>query len=57
MPAGKGSQLTGDGQPLGSKTDSKPTIEKKNELDRLMGKLELDLVKNNLNASGQECAV
>lgn len=62
MPFGKESQSIGDGQSLGSKTNlrsvtnSKPTIEKKNELDRLMEKLELDLAKNNLNASGLKSA-
>lgn len=63
MPLGKESQLIGDGQSLGSKinlrsvTNSEPSIEKENELDRLMEKLELDLAKNNLNASGQKSAV
>lgn len=62
MPFGKESQSIGDGQWLGSKTNlrsvtnSKPSIEKKNELDRLMEKLELDLAKNNLNASGLKSA-
>lgn len=62
MPFGKESQSIGDGQSLGGKinlrsvTNSKPSIEKKNELDRLMEKLELDLAKNNLNASGLKSA-
>lgn len=59
----KGSQGSVDGQSLGGETklfnvtNSKPPVEEENELDILMEKLELDLAKNNLNASGQKNAV
>lgn len=62
MPVAKGSQASGDGQSLGGEvkpqnvTNSKPPVEKKNELGILMEKLELDLAMNNLHASGQKCA-
>lgn len=60
MPVAKGSQPSGDGQSLGgyinlkNVTNSKRPAETKNELGILMEKLELDLAKNNLNASGQK---
>lgn len=62
MPVAKGSQASEDGQSLGSEiklkkvANSKPPVEKKNELGILLEKLELDLAKNNLNASGQKSA-
>lgn len=63
MPVTKGSQASVDGQSLGGEiklinvTNSKLPVEKENELGILMEKLELDLAKNNLNASGQKNAV
>lgn len=59
MPVAKGSQASEDGQSLGSEIklkNSKPPVEKKNELGILLEKLELDLAKHNLNASGQKSA-